>query len=215
VRHSAILGLGMLGDPTAVSALVAVVRDEAKDALGHSFSAAKALASCGPEGRNALVELAEDSDADLAGYGAVGLEPPYPHEITDEREIRALVKNVEDPASMGFGVLVNARVRLAADLLLPMLDHPSAEVRQRAVHSIWVHGDDDVIAKLSQLLLEDPDPGVRRQAAWGLGVSHRPQAKPALLEAIASDRDHEVVDTSRKSLRYVEAGRIVGDYETS
>jgi HEAT repeat protein len=60
------------------------------------------------------------------------------------------------------------------------------------------------VNELTRLLRDDEDVRVRAEAAHGLGVSHRPEAREPLLNALASEPDEGVRERSREALRWVE-----------
>lgn len=57
-------------------------------------------------------------------------------------------------------------------------------VRTAATHSVGLHRDVAATAKLIELVVKDPTPPVRRNAAIALGRIRKPEAVPALFEAL-------------------------------
>lgn len=49
----------------------------------------------------------------------------------------------------------------------------------------------------------DPDRKVRRDAAWGLGVSQSKRAEKPLLRVIADDTDEDARQTAKRSLTWI------------
>ena len=83
------------------------------------------------------------------------------HGLDDPRRLRLardLVELAEDNVEANFD-----RVFFIA------LDDSSPEVRREAIHGLWEHEDRDLIDPLIRLLHDDPDAGVRAQAALALG----------------------------------------------
>lgn len=189
VRQSAVLAAQHLDDARLVPALREMVEQESDSHSTPAHSAAGALRSCGSTGTAALLELLGHRNPRVRSNAAAGLKPPPPSTITDEATIRALVEALpqEGGGAVVWPLITAERIRLAVDLLLPLLDHADAEIRSRAVTAIWVHRDADVVAKLTALLQNDPDDTVRADAAWGLGVAAGSAAYDVL--RLAADND--------------------------
>lgn len=64
-----------------------------------------------------------------------------------------------------------------------------ASVRNAAAHSVALHRDSEPLATLSELVVKDPAPAVRREAATGLGRAKQAAAVPALLEGLRAPLD--------------------------
>lgn len=208
MRQSAVFALEKLHDARGVPALIALMRKEAHLPAGISYSAAKAASACEPEGPAALMEAARDVNPKVRYYAFMGLERDRGKQpIRDEALIQLLGDGVADDDSSASHAAASAlkpyNDRLAADVLLPHLDDPRPHVRASAISGIWAHSDDDVVAGLARLLREDPEAKIRRDAAWGLGVTRSRKAEAPLVQAIDTDADPEVVDTARKSLGWI------------
>jgi HEAT repeat protein len=214
VRGSAVRALERIGDARAVPALQEVLRREASNPIGNSYTAAKALATLGPAGVDALLAAAEDPDPKVRRNGVVGLNPQPKAALTDDRIVPVLLRNLADDDSQvsntAASALHNYRDPDTAAAILPHLDDPRAHVRSAAVFAIWIHSDEPVTTKLVRLLRKDPDVGVRRQAAHGLMVGTRPQpyVRDALEDALTDDSDEQVRVKAKASLHRVrEAAR--------
>ena len=213
VRQSAVFALGKRRDPRAVPALIALLRAQAHLLVGLSYSAAKAVSECEPEGTAALMDAARDPNPRVRYWALIGLErdrgrPP----IADDTLIRFLGECVADDDQHASHAAASAlkpyKDRLAADVLLAHLSDPRAHVRDSAVWGIWAHRDDDVVEELARLLGSDPDAEVRKDAAWGLGVTRSPKARTPLLEAIASETDPDVIENAKRSLGWIAEQRL-------
>lgn len=105
--------------------------------------------------------------------------------------VKLLTKSLADPdpqkraLAVQSLILVDARETL--DIVLQMLKDPDIDVRWEVCYWITDYGDSRAIEPLIKVLLEDPSPDVRSQAAIALGASHSPKAKPALIQA----KDHD------------------------
>ena len=212
VRSSAVLSLQKVGDERAVDGLLEFMRRDAGNAPGYPIdgpSAAEALSVCGPAGVDALLAATRDQDPKVRLCACSGLardHSPKPP-ISDERVIRALVGCLLDRdewvRNRASSALLAYKDRRAAEILLPHLSDPRTDVRRAVIRATWAHGDADVVDKLINVLKHDAEPAVRRDAAWGLGVSHKKEAETPLLEAISQDADADVRDVAQRSLGWV------------
>ncbi|MFQ5773597.1 MAG: HEAT repeat domain-containing protein [Kiloniellaceae bacterium] len=108
---------------------------------------------------------------------------------TTVRALSRFVSGDDDPvvrriATVGLG---NLRGPKAKDALIEALADEDGVVRQRAAQGLARNGGQAAIAPLRQALLEDPEPGVRRMAAFGLGRIDDDAAQSALIEAQSDD----------------------------
>lgn len=199
VRQCALFALEKLRDERAAGPLLTLMRREPSDWL--ATNAAKTLARSGEAGIVAILEAMADSDPEVRKVAAGGFSDSAGYVIDDERVIRALVESVldEEAGHGGYAVLHAARSRLAAELLLPMLDDPRASVRACAVQAIWAHDDEDVVLKLKDLLC-DPDPIVRTRTAWALKVGDKYDVASALEAALEKESEESVLREIRSSL---------------
>jgi len=93
----------------------------------------------------------------------------------------------EDPAvrRQGANFLAQLRSPKAAPALMGALEDAAAPVRQSAVEGLGLLAWREATTKISALLTQDTDAGVRQQAAISLSYLLDPAAGQALLEALA------------------------------
>ena len=80
-----------------------------------------------------------------------------------------------------------------------LLADSSAEVRAAAATTVGGMGHVAAAAQLETMVVSDPDPIVRRNAAWALGKLQQPSSKAALAAAV-TDKSGLVRMTARASL---------------
>lgn len=204
IRRSSAMALEKLGAAEAIPELLQLLRRDAARLTGDSGFAAHAIATAGEPGIEALVRVATtDPDPKVRDAARWGFTKTPAEDIKDERIIRALAAGLSDPEAHWTQTLVNARVRLAADLVMPYLDDPDERVRAQAIRAIWAHSDDDVVDKLADLLENDPSDAVRAAAAWGLGVSHTKRAEDRVRSVAQKNAETELGKTCEKTLEWI------------
>jgi HEAT repeat protein len=187
LRRTAVQSLGKIARPEAVPALFEALEDTdagvrrnaawalgvlSEDALEEDLAPLALLLFDSDPG----VREAAASTLGLTGYTQVGIElllerlaePDAPED--SKRLIAAMMGNMEA------GPAVPALIRLLTDR--------SAKVRRGAVAALGEITDEQAVAPLGALLIKDPDPGVRVEAAFRLGKFGGAAAKPALTAAL-------------------------------
>ena len=209
VRGTAVRALGDRRDPRAVTEVLRVLRDEASDPVANSYTAAKALAQLGPDGVDALIEVADDEHPKIRSYALTGLNTHPRARLNDDRILPLLIKRLADEDGYTSHTAASALHQYPDDgtaaLILPHLDDPRSHVRESAIYAIWIHHHEAVARKLASLLRSDPDATVRCQAAHGLLVRPRPEGFDALLDAITDDPDERVQKKAKEALGAVRA----------
>lgn len=142
-------------------------------------------AGAGPDDSPEAGQLAEaepesPTGEQLASAGTADIQPAA---RTPGRISRALED--ADPATRRDAALKASKLRpdMARNALTEALSNSDAVVRQRAVQGLARLGGEETVASLSRILLEDPEPRVRRMAAAGLGRISTESAFWALMEA--------------------------------
>ena len=74
--------------------------------------------------------------------------------------------------------------RTLKELATTALTDPNAEVRTDAVDTLGDFGEYEALGVLTHILLNDPHPSVRKQAAHELGVLHHPVSLDVLAKAL-------------------------------
>lgn len=163
VRHLAATALGELGDPGAVSPLLAALAGP--DEEGVRWRAAEALSRLGPPAVPGLAALAGHDEPDVRWKAFVALG-----EIGDLSCTPVLRAGLTDPDRFVRGRAVSALARLGA-LSLPVvieaLEDPDARIRQGAAEALGQVGDPAATQALVRAL-GDPAEPVRRAAAIAL-----------------------------------------------
>jgi HEAT repeat protein len=189
IRRTAAQALGKLGEPSAVPALIEALSDH--DAHVRRY-AAWSLGAIGeafaPTSSAGLLPLLSDADPRVAAaaaeaIGRIGASRAAIEALTNtlvhaEPQARlhaaAALRWLESPEA--FGALVLAAHDEAGD------------VRQAAVSALGELGDTRAVPLLVELVVGDPDPGVRNEAAFRLAKIADVTAKPALQHAKADPR---------------------------
>ena len=96
----------------------------------------------------------------------------------------------------------------ALQLVLPLLDHPDQSLRWHVCGLLHDFGDKTVVPYLTNVLLEDPEPGVRIVAAWALEKHGNLSALPALQHAAENDKGADwegrtVADAARQAIERI------------
>lgn len=98
--------------------------------------------------------------------------------------------------------------------VLPLFDDPLDWVRWNVLGQIARYGDDSVVPALIEKLGTDTDPGVRGQAAFALGHISSPEAIPALITALETDKEFDQLGHSPSSISATALDDILGTNET-
>lgn len=130
--------------------------------------------------------------ADILGQLGIP-ERSFPEECL--HMLSGMLANESDPKvleaiAVAFGHLHHIR---AIKLLVPLKDHPAADVRLGVVHGISRHKDESAINALIELS-RDADHGVRNWATFGLGSmidTDTAEIREALVARLA-ESDHEI-----------------------
>jgi HEAT repeat protein len=187
-RWSAAEGLGRLGDPRAVPALVGALRDP------HAFvrwTAIQALGEIGaPETVALLLPLLEEPDP-LIRRSAVDALGRF--DTPESRE--ALRRALRDPDPTVRRNAIDAVARLqdtaAVDALVLALDPRNGLwLRYSAAEALGVVGNHRAVAPLIEAA-QDPQVLIRRVAVRSLGLLHDSRAIPTLVRALR-DPDPQV-----------------------
>lgn len=150
-----------------------------------------------------LIRALGDEDAYVREMAVLGLS----RFDDDPRVVPALVSMTTDETAGVRSVLTDALGRVgteaAADALARIArQDPDAHARSMAIGNLVEAGSPLAGAALLQAL-QDPDPGVRRNAAWALGLvrTHPPGVVEALVTLLQSDEDEEVRGVAISALR--------------
>lgn len=163
VRHLAASALGELGDPGAVSPLLAALAGP--DEEGVRWRAAEGLTRLGPPAVPGLASLAVHEEPDVRWKAIVALG-----EIGDPSSAPVLLGRLADPDRFVRSRAVSALARIGAPclpVLLEALEGPDARIRQGAAEALGQAGDPAAIDVLVRAL-GDPAEPVRRAAAVAL-----------------------------------------------
>lgn len=130
--------------------------------------------------------------------------------VREAQRLAALLRTDEDPmirriAAVGLGRIATPEARLALDAALA---DENEFVRRRAAESLGRVGDSQALAPLHRVLLEDPDPEVRRSAALALGRLRRLDSVDTLVTA-QSDSDPSVRQAATAALARLEQQGLV------
>jgi HEAT repeat protein len=106
--------------------------------------------------------------------------------------IRMLVDADPDARSVACEAVLLVDAERGVPLVLPLLRDPDDGVRWWACDCLWQHGDDRAVAPLIAIQQTNGDAQVRGAAARGLGRLGSPAVIPALLAAMAADREEDI-----------------------
>ena len=188
VRRTAALSLGKIAEPQAVTALVAAlsdtdvrVRQHASWALGQIGEAAREPAGM------ALVGLLRDPSADVVmaaaqALGQVGTTPQVLASLLDAVHSGPPARRHAAVKALGW---LESPAALPA--LLRALQDEDRQVRQAAVSALGELADPHSLPALVSRLRDDPDTGVRSEAAFRLGKFGNDQVIAALEAAAQHD----------------------------
>lgn len=98
--------------------------------------------------------------------------------------------------------------------VLPLFNDPLDWVRWNVLGSIPRYGDGSVVPALIEKLRADTDPSVRGQAAFALGHLGSPEAIPALIAALETDKEVDPLGHSPSSISATALDDILGTNET-
>ncbi|HYV38700.1 MAG TPA: HEAT repeat domain-containing protein [Gemmataceae bacterium] len=189
VRFAAADALRRIG-PAAAGEIAALVKAMNDKDTGLQISAIQALGGIGPGASKAApalcaATLERDSRvavAALDALGGIGLDWPAPKDKAagdPHRQIKdALSRAMADPepairlaAIRVWGEIATSKEDRESDVLVPALGHGDSKTRIAALHA-WRNGHALTSDSLDAvfLLLNDPDPAIRRLAANGLYV---------------------------------------------
>jgi HEAT repeat protein len=192
-RRTAALSLGKIGRPEATGALVEALGDADLIVRQHS---AWALGQIGPDALDRaglpLVQALKDSspavrEAAARALGEIGTTPAMIMLLT--KALRDASRTTREGAVQTLGGL---EVASAKQALLAALQDRHPRVRQGAVAALGELGATEAVGPIASRLLEDPDPGVRAEAAFRLGKLGGPQDAELLRKAAVSERNHAV-----------------------
>jgi HEAT repeat protein len=158
-------------------------RKEARDLI-HEF-----LRRMAEPAADALIDLliASDKATERSAYRSALMEcpsavKPLIHLLGDHRWF--VVRNAAE-------LLGEMRVEEAVERLTDVLGHVDKRCRRAATHALGRVGGKRAMHAVGQRLV-DPDPGVRLQAALGMGAARNPRAVPLLLEALDKEDEPDV-----------------------
>lgn len=81
--------------------------------------------------------------------------------------LRLVDSKLLTPPTLTFAAEISGRIADSQGVrlvLVPLLDHPHALVREGAIYGLLEHVDPDVLGELTTLAERDPSPGVRQAA---------------------------------------------------
>ncbi|MCC6627006.1 MAG: HEAT repeat domain-containing protein [Chloroflexi bacterium] len=193
VSASAVTALAAVGPERALAPLTVVLADGAPPARALAAEALGAMSDA-----RALTPLARalaDPDPAVRAAALAAIDRlPEPG-----RQIAAQASAALEPAARE-----RAAQRLRQIAALPPLqgalaarDHPG--LRAAAARAIARLGEPGIVAALAGALA-DPEPAVRQEAAWLLGVSGRPDALAPLLTALTGAADPALRATAARAL---------------
>jgi len=177
--------LGAIGDPRAVTPLLAVLRTEKW--AQYDSDVPKALGKLGPGAVGPLTAALKDPNATIRSAAAVGLGA-----IGNPRSREPLLLLLHDPdvdvrrnAVYGLGMMKDPRV---VKPLILLLGDPT--VAWEAALGLGQMADPPIRPLLAAL--DSPDGMVRRNAAEALALTNDPRARAALLRKL-DERDAEAI----------------------
>lgn len=172
-----------------------VKKAQVKPAVKKPQAAAAAKKPSAPVAKKAVrpASLVEISTRPAANRPAVPAPTPF-----DEAVARI---SSADPVlrRQGADTLARSRDQRASPYLLKALSDAVPGVRAAAVDGLCQLNNREATAKISELLVKDPDATVRQQAAGSLGYMMDPASGPALVKAL---KDKEI------AVRYAAANTL-------
>ncbi len=194
--------------PEGIRRLTVVLRGEDSEARLHSASAlegaAKALRKAwDTQAVEPLIEALNDKEPWVRRKAVFALA-----DLGDARAAQGIVQalsdthpDVMDAANRSLEHLGETDLsRAVVDPLIGMLVNDRAVIRVRAVQNLGLIGDPRAVAPLAEIVLKDPERGIRRTAAVALGAIGGEHAVQSL-RAAAGDDDSDVRRAAAESLR--------------
>lgn len=193
LRRAAAQSLGKIARADSAPALMEALRDP--DA-GVRRQAAWAMGMIGADAlgpdRSPLTALLFDADAGVREAASLSLG------LTGDTQtgIELLLERLREPGTLADSKRLAAaslggmEARSAATGLLTLLADPDASVRRWAIAALGELADEQTVAPLGASLANDPDPGVRLEAAFRLGKFGGVTATPALTAALQDADEH-------------------------
>jgi HEAT repeat protein len=207
-RRTAAQSLGKIARKEAVPAIVEALRDPDAGVRRHAAWALGMIGedAVGPD-RSPLASLLFDPDPGVREAAAMALG------LTGDTQtgIELLLERVREPGTpsdskrLAAAALGGMEARTAVPVLLKLLADRDAQVRRWAVAALGEFADPETVAPLSRVLIKDPDPGVRIEAAFRLGKFGGEAARPALTAAI-KDSNEDVRRLANAALKELAGG---------
>jgi len=194
LRRTAVQSLGKIAQKDTAPALIEALRDHDAAVRRH---AAWALGMIGPDALgqepSPLAALLFDTDPSVREAASLALG------LTGDTQtgIELLLERLREPGTqadskrLAAAALGNMEAKSALAGLTDLLADPDTCVRRWAVAALGEIADEQAVTPLSALLVNDPDPAVRLEAAFRLGKFGGVTAHPALTAAL-TDRDENV-----------------------
>jgi HEAT repeat protein len=187
LRRTAAQSLGKIARKEAVPALREALRDPDAGVRRHAAWALGMIGedALGPD-RSPLAALLFDTDSEVreAAAMAFGLTGDTQAGIELLLERLAEPETPADSKRLAAASLGGMEARSAVTGLTRLLADQDARVRQWAVAALGEIADEQAVKPLGALLANDPDSGVRLEAAFRLGKFGGEAARPALTEAL-------------------------------
>src|SRR5438552_7033975 len=207
-RRTAAQSLGKIARKEAVPALVEALQDPD---TGVRRTAAWALGMIGEDAvgpdRSPLASLLFDPDAGVREASAMALG------LTGDTQagIELLLERLQEPATpadakrLAAASLGGMEAHTAVPVLMKLLADRDARVRRWAVAALGEIADQETVIPLNKVLTNDPDPGVRIEAAFRLGKFGGEAARPAFTVAL-KDANADVRRLANAALKELAGG---------
>lgn len=187
LRRTAAQSLGKIARKETAPALLEALRDPDAGVRRHAAWALGMIGSdaLGPE-RSPLAALLFDVDPAVREAAAMALG------LTGDTQtgIELLLERLQEPGTpadskrLAAASLGGMEARSAVTGLTGLLADQDARVRRWAIAALGEIADEQAVKPLGMLLVKDPDPGVRLEAAFQLGKFGGAAARPALTAAL-------------------------------
>jgi HEAT repeat protein len=191
-RQTAAQALGKIGRKEALPALIEALGDPHPGVRRQAAWAIGMIADESEFARRSLISLLFDPDADVreAASLALGRTGDASTGLQTLKERLAAQGASIDTKRLAAAALGGMAAPASTALVAPLLQDESPIVRRWAVAALADIVDGEAAAPLSRLLREDPDPGVRIEAAFRLGKIGDVTAREALTKALQDPDEH-------------------------
>jgi len=191
-RETAAQALGKIGRKEALPALIEALGDPHPGVRREAAWAVGMIGDDSEPARHSLISLLSDPDPGVRETAAWALgrtgDASTGLQILKERLLAQGAST--DTKRLAAAALGGMAVPASAAVVEPLLHDESPIVRRWAVAAVADIVDGEAAAPLSRLLREDPDPGVRIEAAFRLGKIGDTTSREALTHALHDSDEH-------------------------